>query len=42
MITDSRVSGNTADTLSTVPSGVGQEAMAGGIQIEGGAQAMIF
>ena len=42
MITDSRVSGNTADTLSTVPSGVGQEATAGGIQIQGGASATIL
>ena len=40
-ITDSRVSENTAETLSAVPSGVGQEATAGGIQIQGGASATI-
>jgi hypothetical protein len=40
-ITDSRVSDNTADTLSAVPTGVEQEATAGGIQIQGNASATI-
>ena len=40
-ITDSRVSDNTADTLSAVPTGVDQEATAGGIQIQGNASATI-
>ncbi len=40
-ITDSRVSDNTADTLSAVPTGVEQEATAGGIQIQGDASATI-
>jgi hypothetical protein len=40
-ITDSRVSDNTADTLSTVPTGVEQEATAGGVQVQGNASATI-
>ena len=41
-ITDSRVSDNTADTLSAVPTGVEQEATAGGIQIQGNASGTIL
>jgi hypothetical protein len=40
-ITDSLVSDNTADTSSAVPTGVEQEATAGGIQIQGNASATI-
>jgi hypothetical protein len=40
-ITDSLVSDNTADTTSAVPTGVDQEAAAGGIQIQGNASATI-
>jgi hypothetical protein len=40
-IIDSQVSRNTADTLSSVPAGVEQEATAGGIQVQGGASATI-
>ena len=40
-ITDSLVSDNTADTTSAVPTGVQQEAAAGGIQIQGDASATI-
>ena len=40
-ITDSLVSDNTADTSSAVPTGVEQEAAAGGIQIQGDASATI-
>ena len=40
-ITDSRVSDNTADASSAVPSGVDQEATAGGIQVQGNASATI-
>ena len=40
-VTDSLVSDNTADTSSAVPTGVEQEAAAGGIQIQGDASATI-
>ncbi|HEY6746471.1 MAG TPA: hypothetical protein VI357_12245 [Mycobacteriales bacterium] len=40
-ITESLVSDNTADTSSAVPTGVEQEATAGGIQIQGNASATI-
>jgi len=40
-VTDSLVSDNTADTTSAVPTGVDQEAAAGGIQIQGDASATI-
>jgi hypothetical protein len=40
-ISDSVVSDNTADTLSAVPSGVEQEATAGGVQVQGNASATI-
>ena len=40
-ITDSLVSDNAADTSSAVPTGVEQEATAGGIQIQGNASATI-
>jgi Right handed beta helix region len=40
-ITDSRVSGNTADASSALPVGVEQEATAGGIQVQGSASATI-
>jgi hypothetical protein len=40
-ITDSRVSDNTADTTSAVPTGVEQEATAGGIQVQENASATI-
>src|SRR4029450_3016610 len=40
-ITDSLVSNNTADPSSAVPTGVEQEATAGGIQIQGNASATI-
>ena len=40
-VTDSLVSDNTADTSSAVPTGVDQEAAAGGIQIQGDASATI-
>jgi hypothetical protein len=40
-ITDSLVSDNTADTSSAVPTGVEQEATAGGIQVQGNASATI-
>ena len=40
-VTDSLVSDNTADTSSAVPTGVEQEAAAGGIQLQGDASATI-
>jgi hypothetical protein len=41
MINDSRVSDNTADTSSAVPSGVDQSAVAGGVQVQGNASGTV-